>query len=288
MNISQKGIDLIKKYEGCRLQSYLCPAGIWTIGYGHTGGDVFSGKVITQPAAEDYLINDLKKFETQVTNTVKLSLNQSQFDALVSFTYNCGLGNLKLLTANRNHTQIANAIILYNKSAGKVLNGLVKRRAEEQQLFLSETSGNGTEQSERGIMEYSLKNDGEKNISANFKVKEFKCKDNSDKILVDIDFVKNKLQAIRNQCDVAVTINSAYRTESYNKKIGGAAKSYHLTGQAFDIVVKGKTPAQVAKSAQSLGITGIIQYNTFVHIDSRATKYWARDNNGKVTIVSNF
>ena len=78
------------------------------------------------------------------------------------------------------------------------------------------------------------------------------------------------------------TINSAYRTESYNKKVGGAKSSYHMKGQAFDIVVKSHTPLEVARFAQSIGITGIIQYNNFVHVDSRQTKYWARNDNGKV------
>lgn len=143
MNISQKGIELIKKYEGCRLQAYLCPAGVWTIGYGHTGGDVFAGKTITQPVAEQFLIDDLKKFETQVIGSVSLSLNQSQFDALVSFAYNCGVGNLKTLVKNRNHNQIAAALLLYNKANGKVLEGLNRRRKEERELFLSgSTTGN--------------------------------------------------------------------------------------------------------------------------------------------------
>lgn len=138
------------------------------------------------------------------------------------------------------------------------------------------------------VMEYSLKADGEKQISENFKVNEFRCKDGSDKILIDVDFVRNKLQAIRNHFGVPVTINSAYRTESYNNKVGGAKSSYHMKGQAFDIVVAGHTPLEVAQYAQALDIHGIIQYNNFVHVDSRATRFWARDDNGKVTVKSGF
>lgn len=139
-------------------------------------------------------------------------------------------------------------------------------------------------ENKEGVMvkEYSLARDGEMKISKNFKVKEFRCKDGSDKILIDTDFVTNKLQKIRDHFGAAITINSAYRTESYNKKVGGAKSSYHMKGQAFDIVVKGKTPLEVARFAQTIGITGIIQYNTFVHVDSRPTKYWARNDNGKV------
>lgn len=142
------------------------------------------------------------------------------------------------------------------------------------------------ERKETGIVEYSVKADGDRSISENFKVREFACKDGSDKILIDADFVRDKLQAIRDYFGAAVTINSGYRTVAYNKKVGGAASSYHTKGQAFDIVVKGRTPAQVAKYAQSLGIKGIIQYNTFVHVDSRAEKYWARDNGTAVKVNS--
>lgn len=139
-----------------------------------------------------------------------------------------------------------------------------------------------------GVKTYSLRKDGETNISANFKVKEFRCKDGSDTVLIDVDFVKNFLQKIRSHFGVPVTINSAYRTPEYNKKIGGAKSSYHMKGQAFDIVVSGHTPLEVARYAQILGINGIIQYNTFVHVDSRPMRYWARNNNGKVTQKTSF
>ncbi len=85
-----------------------------------------------------------------------------------------------------------------------------------------------------------------------------------------------------------VIINSGYWTESYNTSVGGARKSCHMTGQAFDIVVKGHTPAEVAQYAQSLDVKGIIRYNNFVHADSREVKYWARDNNGKITVKNCF
>lgn len=138
------------------------------------------------------------------------------------------------------------------------------------------------------VKEFSLKRDGNTYISRNFKVSEFRCKDGSDKILIDVDFVRSKLQAIRDYFGAPVAVNSGYRTESYNKKVGGAKKSFHITGQAFDIVVKGHTPAEVAGYAQSLDIKGIIQYNSFVHVDGRETKYWAKNNNGKVTVKPSF
>lgn len=137
------------------------------------------------------------------------------------------------------------------------------------------------------IVEYSLKKEGNVKISANFSVKEFACKDGSDRILIDTEMVK-ELQEIRDHFKVPVTINSGYRTAAYNKKVGGSTNSYHMKGQAFDIVVKGKTAAEVAAYAYQIGIPGIIQYNTFVHVDSRATKYYARNNNGKVNVVNGF
>ncbi len=138
------------------------------------------------------------------------------------------------------------------------------------------------------IKEYSLAADGEMQIARNFRVKEFRCKDGSDRILIDVGFVQDKLQPVRDHFGAYVTVNSAYRTESYNKKVGGAKNSYHLQGRAFDIVVKGHTPLEVARYAQTLGIQGIIQYNGFVHVDSRTARYWARDNNGKVTVKKSF
>lgn len=138
------------------------------------------------------------------------------------------------------------------------------------------------------VSNFSLKRDGEAGLGKNFKIKEFRCKDGSDEIKIDVDFVCDKLQKIRDHFNSPVTINSAYRTEAYNKKVGGAKSSYHMKGQAFDIVVKGVTPLQIAQYAQRIGINGIIQYNTFVHVDSRPAKYWARNNNGKVTVKTSF
>lgn len=138
------------------------------------------------------------------------------------------------------------------------------------------------------VREFSLTADGETQISANFKVSEFRCKDGSDKILIDVDFVRDKLQPLRDHFGASVKINSGYRTESHNVKVGGAKSSYHMQGRAFDIVVEGYTPLEVARYAQTLGIRGIIQYNGFVHVDSRTDRYWARDDNGKICKVSGF
>lgn len=139
MKTSKKGIDLIKQFEGCRLKAYKPVAAekYYTIGWGHYGPDVAANMSISQKQADDMLVEDLKKYESYVSNT-GLILNQNQFDALVSFTYNCGAGNLSVLIKNRTLTQIADAMLLYNKGADKkVLAGLEKRRKLERDLFLS-------------------------------------------------------------------------------------------------------------------------------------------------------
>lgn len=138
MKTSQNGINLIKKFEGCRLTAYKPVAAekYWTIGYGHYGPDVAPNMKISQAQAEAYLVADLKRFEDAV-NATGLALNQNQFDALVSFAYNCGAGNLKKLVNGRSLSQIADAMLAYNKGSGKVLPGLVKRRQAERDLFCS-------------------------------------------------------------------------------------------------------------------------------------------------------
>jgi lysozyme len=139
MKISKVGAVLIKKYEGCRLKAYKCPAGVWTIGYGHTG-NVKEGQVITQAHADDLFDKDIQRFVDGVNNAVKVELNQNQFDALVSFAYNCGVGALQKSTllqfVNKKQFVKASAeFAKWNKGGGKVLQGLVRRRNEEQALF---------------------------------------------------------------------------------------------------------------------------------------------------------
>ena len=137
MRTSSKGVSLIKSFEGCRLKAYKCPAGVWTIGYGHTVG-VKEGDTITQAQADEYLRNDLAKYEKAVLNYDSIyHFNQNQFDSLVSFTYNCGVGNLKNLTQSGKRTlaQISEKLLLYNKAGGVVLRGLQRRRTAEKELF---------------------------------------------------------------------------------------------------------------------------------------------------------
>lgn len=144
--IGQAGLALIKQFEGCRLTAYQCSAGVWTIGYGHTVG-VYKGMKITQKKAEAYLLQDVAKFEKYINNPSYVpftaQLNQNQFDALVSFAFNLGQGNVKKLCTGRTMNQIAIAMLNYNKAAGKASEGLKRRRKAEQALFNKVTSCTG-------------------------------------------------------------------------------------------------------------------------------------------------
>ena len=142
MEISDKGVDLIASYEGCRLEAYKCPAGVWTIGYGHTAGVNPGDTLPSEESAKALLKEDVIKYAGYVNSCVKKGLiifllNQNQFDALTSFCYNCGNGNLKKLVSGRDAGTVAEKMLLYNKGGGKVLAGLVRRREEERALFLS-------------------------------------------------------------------------------------------------------------------------------------------------------
>lgn len=141
MMINSAGLELIKSFEGLRLIAYKDPTGIWTIGYGHTSNVTPSMK-ITEDQADAFLQQDLATAEKAVNDKCKdLSLNENEFSALVSFTYNCGPGNLTKLIKNRSKDQISDALLLYNKAGGKTLQGLVRRREAEQKLFKTPPAG---------------------------------------------------------------------------------------------------------------------------------------------------
>ena len=151
MKTGQAGLDLIRQFEGCRLEAYKCPAGVWTIGYGHTSG-VKKGQKITQSQADNYLRVDLAKFEQKVNKYSKYGWTQNEFDSLVSFAFN--LGSIDQLTANgtRSRAVIAEKMLLYNKAGGKVLAGLTRRRQAERDLFLSGKTISG--QTARSTLKY--------------------------------------------------------------------------------------------------------------------------------------
>ena len=142
MNISERGLNLIKSYEGCRLSSYKCHSNKWTIGWGRTSG-VYEGMVITQAQADQFLFEDVQRFVNAVNQyQSRFNFNQAEFDSLTSFTYNCGEGSLAAVMSCCNTKQeIAEECKLYNRSSdGQILNGLVRRREEEYKLFTSGAS----------------------------------------------------------------------------------------------------------------------------------------------------
>ena len=139
MKCSQEGLALIKKFEGCRLKAYRCSANVLTIGYGHTGG-VLETDVITQDVADKLLEQDIEKFEKYVNVNVVVELNQSQFDALVAWTFNLGVGNLRQSTMLKklnegDYQSVPSEMKRWNKASGKTLDGLIRRRKAEGLLF---------------------------------------------------------------------------------------------------------------------------------------------------------
>lgn len=135
MKISDTGIALIKKFEGCKLDAYQDSAKVWTIGYGHTGG-VYKGQVISQIEADMLLRQDLVKAELAVNKyDSKYHWNQNQFDALVSFAFNIGSINQLTAKGTRSIEEISAKIPAYRKAGGKVLPGLIRRRDAEKELF---------------------------------------------------------------------------------------------------------------------------------------------------------
>ena len=143
MNISDNGLNAIKRYEGCRLTAYQDVKGVWTIGYGHTG-DVYYGETITQAEADALFRNDIQKFVDGVNRLLgSTRVNQNQFDALVSFAYNCGLTALKNSTllrkvkANPHDPTIKDEFKKWVYSGGKYIQGLANRRASESELYFA-------------------------------------------------------------------------------------------------------------------------------------------------------
>lgn len=136
MKISERGLAIIKTSEGCKLKAYLCPAKVLTIGYGHTGSDVFEGQEIDQAEADLLLRRDVAQFERCITKSCPGPTTQSQFDAMVSLAFNIGEGAFRRSSVCRLHNagkfpEAQQAFALWNKAGGKVVGGLVTRRARE-------------------------------------------------------------------------------------------------------------------------------------------------------------
>ena len=147
MRLNKAGIDLMHDFEGCRLEAYLCPASVPTIGYGSTyyedGRPVKLGDAITQERADQLFEAIAEDFAKRVRSLLKVGLNENQFSALVSFTYNVGVANLKKSTLlkkvniNPSDTTITDEFLKWNKAGGKVLAGLTRRREQEAKLYFT-------------------------------------------------------------------------------------------------------------------------------------------------------
>ena len=139
MKLGERGTEILKYFEGCKLTAYQDSVGVWTIGYGHTKG-VYDGMTITQDQAEQMLLSELEEYEGYIENMVTVPLTQNQFDALVVWIYNLGPTNFKNSTLLKelnagNYNAAGQEITRWNKAGGKVLAGLVKRREAEAELF---------------------------------------------------------------------------------------------------------------------------------------------------------
>ena len=139
MNISTPGIDLIKAFEGCKLEAYQCSGNVWTIGFGHTR-HVEEGDKITQKVADYFLEYDLAMVETHCKRLITVPLKQHQWDAIVSWCYNLGCGNLRASTMLRvinagEMDKVSEQIVRWDKVKGKPLAGLTRRRLAEALLF---------------------------------------------------------------------------------------------------------------------------------------------------------
>lgn len=141
LKISDKGIELITSFEGLRLKTYRCAAGVLTIGYGHTGPGVVEGLSITKEEAVELFKRDISRFEEGVSRAVVIALQQHEFDALVSLAYNIGLGAFRGSTLLRmlneqNRTRAADEFLKWNKVKGVEAKGLTARRRKERDVFL--------------------------------------------------------------------------------------------------------------------------------------------------------
>ena len=142
MKLGKEGLSLIKRFEGLHIRAYLCPAGIWTIGFGHTGSDVREGMEITEAKATELLVKDTSDAVLYLNNWMRrnlVPLNQNQFDALVSFIFNVGVGNFRSSTLAKKliakDPDAANELLRWNRAGGRVMPGLTRRRVTELELF---------------------------------------------------------------------------------------------------------------------------------------------------------
>jgi GH24 family phage-related lysozyme (muramidase) len=324
MPINQAGVKLIKSFESLRLNAYKDPVGIWTVGYGHTGPDVYPGLKISKEDAEQLLAEDLREFEDATRELIAVPLNNDQFAAVVSFAFNAGKGALKGSTLrkklNRKDYQGAADEFpkwVYGTIKGKkiLLPGLVRRRAQERNLFLGRPV---TLEAERmaiapgpivaGPALTALETADQYDMDfanfiqslglRNFKPYEFLVMGHQHANPNSTAFGLNKkpphelwnkigptarvLDRVRDLLGTPIVTLSVYRSPAYNKKIGGAKSSEHMKFTAVDFLAKSNSgPAEWANVVRQLRQSGAFKggigvYSSFVHVDTRGVdKDWS-------------
>jgi len=298
MAINHRGLELIKHFEGLRLEAYKDPVGIWTIGWGHTGKDVFAGRRLTRTEAVQIFKDDLSEHEAFVTENVSVSLTADRFAALVSFAFNVGNWNFKKSTLLRklnakDDKGAADEFLrwVYGTSGGRKikLNGLIRRRTQERNLFLgkplllggttlSVTTGPAADPIR---LEPAVGGDYDSEFEAFieslglrfFKPYEFLVmgaahsnpqstarglnKNPPRDLWRNIAHTAQVLDRLRGLMGAPIQTTSVYRSPAYNKKVGGAKHSQHLKFCAVDFIVKSQSgPAQWASVLRQLRSDG--------------------------------
>ena len=234
-NDLQPAIDLIKDFEGCRLEAYLCPAGVWTIGYGHTGSSVTEGLKITQADADALLLSDVERFARAVDTQIKVKLSNNQRCALISFVFNVGVGALHESTLRRRLNNGEDPIKVameelprWNKGDGKILEGLVRRRKAEVDLFCHGVKALTNDVKLTPDKPFTF------NVTPNIKygeltlnqearrfTKQYQC----DTAVLLCNFLEKVRAAFGNK---PIVITSGHRPPKVNAEVGGASRSEHL------------------------------------------------------------
>lgn len=299
--VSDVGIELITRYEGFRSNAYLCPAGVWTIGYGSTRG-VKQGDTITREAAIARFRKELLIYEKGVLDLLKTPANQNQFDAMVSLAYNIGVGAFNRSSVLRFHNQsifgeAANSFLMWNKGGGQVLPGLVRRREEERKLYLTPDLSAPQMDAKRppdeapkpapnrpkspiaipgiGVVDaYSEIVEGiplfwYEAVHYNTSTKQARIPTAAH--ARNIIALAREVGKAREQIGKPFRVTSWYRPEPWNSRAGGASRSQHLEGKGIDIAVEGETGRSLAQKLSwwrgGMGIYRSLPH--IIHLDNR-------------------
>ncbi len=328
LSLSSQGLEFIKQFEGFRGNLYNDVAGHCTIGYGHLvhrgncngteSAEFISG--ITQQRATELLREAVRSFEQTVNDSVNVTLNQNQFDALISFSFNVGAGAFRSSTLLRllntgNYDVVPTELRKWVNAGGRPVQGLIRRREAESNLFTNArySSGQSFYNNAFEATNDSDIDDGERldgnnftvsltvpshcpinaattASTAHFTINEFRSHDGVDvpvSIRGNVQALMEQLEVLRTEVNKPIRILSGYRSPEHNRSVGGATRSQHLCGQAADIQIQGMTPTEIHALIESLIASGRMRqgglglYNSFVHYDIRGTRTrWSGNGGG--------